>query len=185
AQGGLDPEASQLSPRLLPMRPSLWVKGPQLSQCHPLPLAAGRPSWACRKLGSWGQAGCSMGRMWPSLSLPLDPQEVAQEMCKAVPFTQVLSRLGFMAGHLLNHLCFGHCSSSYIPAHPLQQLCVRSHALGTCGSLVLGGQPSLPSPGEGCPLCGLRGVSADQRHELSITNGHADARTLERRGKTG
>eukprot|EP00069_Balaena_mysticetus_P005543 bmy_04856T0 len=64
-------------------------------------------------------------------------------------------------------------------------LCARSHALGTCGSLVLGGQPSLPSPGEGCPLCGLRGVSADQRHELSITNGHTDARTLERRGKTG
>ncbi|XP_005881633.1 PREDICTED: DAN domain family member 5 [Myotis brandtii] len=50
-----------------------------------------------------------------TMSLPLDPQEVAQETCKAVPFTQVLSQPGCMAKRLRNHLCFGHCSSLYVP----------------------------------------------------------------------
>ncbi|XP_058381577.1 DAN domain family member 5 [Diceros bicornis minor] len=50
-----------------------------------------------------------------TVSLPLDPQEVAQEMCKAVPFTQVFSRPGCTAVHLRNHLCFGRCSSLYVP----------------------------------------------------------------------
>ncbi|XP_008046216.1 DAN domain family member 5 [Carlito syrichta] len=50
-----------------------------------------------------------------AMSLPLDPQEVTREVCKAVPFTQVLSRPGCAATHLRNHLCFGHCSSLYIP----------------------------------------------------------------------
>ncbi|XP_036097043.1 DAN domain family member 5 isoform X3 [Molossus molossus] len=50
-----------------------------------------------------------------TMTLPLDPQEVAQEMCKAVPFTQVLSQPGCMAMRLRNHLCFGYCSSFFIP----------------------------------------------------------------------
>ncbi|KAM9241661.1 DAN domain family member 5 [Dugong dugon] len=48
--------------------------------------------------------------------LPLDPQEVARETCKAVPFTQVLSHPGCTAARLRNHLCFGHCSSFYVPS---------------------------------------------------------------------
>ncbi|CAK7293169.1 DAN domain family member 5 [Vulpes lagopus] len=52
----------------------------------------------------------------PTVSLPLDLQEVVQEMCRAVPFTQVLSQPGCTAVHLRNHLCFGHCSSLYIPS---------------------------------------------------------------------
>ncbi|XP_045408970.1 DAN domain family member 5 [Lemur catta] len=51
-----------------------------------------------------------------ALSLPLDPQEATQEMCKAVPFIQVVSRPGCTAAHLRNHLCFGHCSSLYVPS---------------------------------------------------------------------
>ncbi|XP_037360276.1 DAN domain family member 5 [Talpa occidentalis] len=49
------------------------------------------------------------------VSLPLDPEEMTQEICKAVPFTQVLSRPGCTAIRLRNHLCFGHCSSIYVP----------------------------------------------------------------------
>ncbi|KAM7142137.1 DAN domain family member 5 isoform 1-T1 [Molossus nigricans] len=50
-----------------------------------------------------------------TMTLPLDPQEVAQEMCKAVPFIQVLSQPGCMAMRVRNHLCFGYCSSFFIP----------------------------------------------------------------------
>ncbi|XP_011380869.1 DAN domain family member 5 [Pteropus medius] len=67
-----------------------------------------------------------------TMSLPLDPQEVAQEKCKAVPFTQVLSRLGCTAVRLRNHLCFGRCSSLYVPGVDPTPLvlcnsCVPSH----------------------------------------------------------
>ncbi|KAL1784445.1 DAN domain family member 5 [Sigmodon hispidus] len=55
-------------------------------------------------------------RVAAGLSLPLAPQEVLQETCKAVAFTQVLSRPGCTAARVLNHLCFGHCSSFYIPS---------------------------------------------------------------------
>ncbi|KAL2764418.1 DAN domain family member 5 precursor [Daubentonia madagascariensis] len=51
-----------------------------------------------------------------AVSLPLDPQEVTQEMCKAVSFIQVLSRPGCTAVRLRNRLCFGHCSSLYVPS---------------------------------------------------------------------
>uniref|UniRef100_A0A8C5XYE6 DAN domain BMP antagonist family member 5 n=1 Tax=Microcebus murinus TaxID=30608 RepID=A0A8C5XYE6_MICMU len=51
-----------------------------------------------------------------ALSLPLDPQEATQEMCKAVPFIQVLSRPGCTAARVRNHLCFGRCSSLYVPS---------------------------------------------------------------------
>ncbi|KAL0611069.1 DAN domain family member 5 [Plecturocebus cupreus] len=85
-----------------------------------------------------------------AVTLPLNPQEVTQGKCKAVPFVQcwdyrheppfpaatkkwqsqdlkagslaaasmplkVLSRPGCSATRLRNHLCFGHCSSLYIP----------------------------------------------------------------------
>ncbi|XP_028611395.1 DAN domain family member 5 [Grammomys surdaster] len=50
------------------------------------------------------------------VSLPLAPQEVLQETCKALPFVQVISRPGCTASRVLNHLCFGHCSSFYIPS---------------------------------------------------------------------
>ncbi|XP_051024670.1 DAN domain family member 5 [Acomys russatus] len=50
------------------------------------------------------------------MSLPLAPQEVLRETCKALPFVQVLSRPGCTAGRVLNHLCFGHCPSFYIPS---------------------------------------------------------------------
>ncbi|XP_075403332.1 DAN domain family member 5 [Tenrec ecaudatus] len=51
-----------------------------------------------------------------TMSLPLDPQEVARESCKARPFTQVLSRPGCTAARLRNYLCFGRCSSLYVPS---------------------------------------------------------------------
>ncbi|XP_002724520.3 DAN domain family member 5 [Oryctolagus cuniculus] len=47
--------------------------------------------------------------------LPLDPQEVTQEVCKAVPFTQVLSRPGCSTARVHNHICFGRCTSLYVP----------------------------------------------------------------------
>nr|XP_019601769.1 PREDICTED: DAN domain family member 5 [Rhinolophus sinicus] len=69
-----------------------------------------------QKTGRLGTGGLQRGQeVATTMFLPLDPQEVAQERCKAVPFTQVLSRLGCTAVRLRNHLCFGHCSSIYIP----------------------------------------------------------------------
>ncbi|KAM4889228.1 DAN domain family member 5 [Thomomys bottae] len=47
--------------------------------------------------------------------LPLDPQEVTRETCKAVPFIQILSRPGCAPARVRNRLCFGRCSSFYVP----------------------------------------------------------------------
>ncbi|XP_005087369.1 LOW QUALITY PROTEIN: DAN domain family member 5 [Mesocricetus auratus] len=79
-------------------------------------------------LGSWktflglqdrqqGAGGLQGGqREAAAVSLPLLPQEVLQETCKTVAFIQVLSRPGCTAARVLNRLCFGHCSSFYIPS---------------------------------------------------------------------
>ncbi|XP_047386406.1 DAN domain family member 5 [Sciurus carolinensis] len=66
-----------------------------------------------RRLGTDGQL--QEREVATSVSLPLDPREVTEEMCRAVPFIQVLSRPGCTAVRVRNHLCFGRCSSLYIP----------------------------------------------------------------------
>ncbi|XP_007952580.1 DAN domain family member 5 [Orycteropus afer afer] len=66
-----------------------------------------------------------------TVSLPLDPQEVARETCKATPFTQVLSRPGCTAARLRNHLCFGHCSSLYVPSSDLSPIVLCSSCVPT------------------------------------------------------
>ncbi|KAM9688298.1 DAN domain family member 5 [Trichechus inunguis] len=63
--------------------------------------------------------------------LPLDPQEVAQETCKAMPFTQVLSHPGCTAARLRNHLCFGHCSSFYVPSSDASLIVLCSSCVPT------------------------------------------------------
>ncbi|XP_017520039.1 DAN domain family member 5 [Manis javanica] len=111
--------------------------GPQ--DPSPQPWAAANQSWALGQgapasllpsssIGTWktflglqktrrlGTGALQHGQeVAATMSLPLDPQEVALEMCKAVPFIQVFSQRGCTAVHLQNHLCFGHCSSLYVP----------------------------------------------------------------------
>ncbi|XP_024412655.1 DAN domain family member 5 isoform X1 [Desmodus rotundus] len=83
-----------------------------------------------QKTGHMGTGGLQHGQqVAATMSLPLNPQEVAQEMCKAVPFTQVLSQPGCMTMRLRNHLCFGQCSSLYVPG-------VDSAPLVLCNSCV-------------------------------------------------
>ncbi|XP_006900889.1 PREDICTED: DAN domain family member 5 [Elephantulus edwardii] len=66
-----------------------------------------------------------------TVSLPLDPREVAYETCKARPFTQVLSRPGCTSVRLRNHLCFGHCSSFYVPSSDPSPIVLCSSCLPT------------------------------------------------------
>ncbi|XP_037673988.1 DAN domain family member 5 [Choloepus didactylus] len=85
----------------------------------PVPASALR-SWKAflgRQKTQWlGTDGLPGGQeVAATVSLPLDPQEVAQETCKAAPFTQVISRPGCTTTRVRNHLCFGHCSSFYVP----------------------------------------------------------------------
>ncbi|XP_004595913.2 DAN domain family member 5-like [Ochotona princeps] len=110
-----------------------------------LPLASGKPRpqpWAASNetravpggapvpppgLGSWKAflglqrprrlrvQGASLEVAPATISLPLDPQQVTQEVCKAVPFTQVLSRPGCSVARLRNHICFGRCTSVFVP----------------------------------------------------------------------
>ncbi|KAM5234723.1 DAN domain family member 5 [Hipposideros larvatus] len=107
------------------LSPQPWAAANQTRTLGGGALASSVPSSA---LGSWkafldlqktgrlGTGGLQPGQeVVTTMSLPLDPQEMAQEICKAVPFTQVLSRLGCTAVRLRNHLCFGHCSSIYVP----------------------------------------------------------------------
>ncbi|KAM5238032.1 DAN domain family member 5 [Ctenodactylus gundi] len=108
---------------------------------RPEPWASPRQSWATANqsraldvlvpapaLGSWRAflaqqdtrrqrvGGPQPGqKVAAAVSLPLDPDEVTQERCKAVPFIQVLSRPGCTATRIHNHLCFGQCSSLYVP----------------------------------------------------------------------
>ncbi|XP_068939298.1 DAN domain family member 5 [Petaurus breviceps papuanus] len=64
----------------------------------------------------------------PAVSLPLRPKDVVRETCKAVPFTQVVSRPGCTSIRLQNKFCFGHCSSFYIPSAGL----TRPHLCNSC-----------------------------------------------------
>ncbi|XP_027706740.1 DAN domain family member 5 [Vombatus ursinus] len=64
----------------------------------------------------------------PAVSLPLSPKDVVRETCKAVPFTQVVSRPGCTSVRLQNKFCFGRCSSFYIPSAGL----TRRHLCNSC-----------------------------------------------------
>ncbi|XP_062034462.1 DAN domain family member 5 [Lepus europaeus] len=66
------------------------------------------------RLGVGGLQGAPEVTAAP-VPLPLDPQEVTQEVCKAVPFTQVLSRPGCSTARVHNRICFGRCASLYVP----------------------------------------------------------------------
>ncbi|XP_058146295.1 DAN domain family member 5 [Dasypus novemcinctus] len=91
------------------------------------PRAAGPPgpasalgSWRAflrlQRAPRWGPDRLPGGQEWgPTVALPLAPQEVARESCKATPFTQVISRPGCTAARLRNQLCFGRCSSLFVP----------------------------------------------------------------------
>ncbi|XP_008577541.1 PREDICTED: DAN domain family member 5 [Galeopterus variegatus] len=134
--GRLTPLLSLLVGTWLPTgsgRPGPWAPPPQswaaanqtraLGQGTPAPLvlASALSSWKAflglqktRRLGIGGLQ--HRQKEATTVSLPLDPREVTQENCKAVPFTQVLSLPGCTAVRLRNHLCFGHCSSLYVPS---------------------------------------------------------------------
>nr|XP_012291286.1 DAN domain family member 5 [Aotus nancymaae] len=95
-----------------------WALGPGAPP--PLVPAPALGSWKAF-LGLQKARQLDMGRLQrgqdkaAAVTLPLNPQEVTRGMCKAVPFVQVLSRPGCSAARLQNHLCFGHCSSLYVP----------------------------------------------------------------------
>ncbi|EFB28624.1 hypothetical protein PANDA_009872, partial [Ailuropoda melanoleuca] len=87
------------------------------SQVQSSALSSWKAFLGLQKTGLLGRGSLHHGQeVARTVSLPLDPQEVAQETCKAVPYTQVLSQPGCTAVHLRNHLCFGHCSSLYLPS---------------------------------------------------------------------
>ncbi|XP_029774862.1 DAN domain family member 5 [Suricata suricatta] len=87
------------------------------SQVQSSALSSWKAFLGLQKTGRLGRGSLQRGpEAAPTLSLPLDPHEVARETCKAVPFTQVISQPGCTAVHLRNHLCFGHCSSLYVPS---------------------------------------------------------------------
>ncbi|XP_048473856.1 uncharacterized protein LOC125487245 isoform X2 [Rhincodon typus] len=47
--------------------------------------------------------------------LPLSEREATGSSCRAVPFTQSISHLNCKTFNIQNQLCFGHCSSFFIP----------------------------------------------------------------------
>ncbi|XP_048377693.1 cerberus-like [Stegostoma tigrinum] len=47
--------------------------------------------------------------------LPLSEREATGSSCRAVPFTQSISHLNCKTFNIQNRLCFGHCSSFFIP----------------------------------------------------------------------
>ncbi|XP_027262041.1 DAN domain family member 5 [Cricetulus griseus] len=97
-----------------------WAPANQSWTLDPLVPAFALGSWKAflglqdKQQGAVGPQGGQ--RVAAGVSLPLLPQEVLQETCKIVAFVQVLSRPGCTTARVLNHLCFGHCSSFYIPS---------------------------------------------------------------------
>ncbi|XP_011711164.2 DAN domain family member 5 [Macaca nemestrina] len=112
------PEPQALRPQSWAAANQTWALGPGAPP--PLVPAPALRSWKAF-LGLQKARQLGMGRLQhgqdevAAVTLPLNPQEVTQGMCKAVPFVQVFSRPGCSATRLRNHLCFGHCSSLYIP----------------------------------------------------------------------
>ncbi|XP_043550814.1 uncharacterized protein LOC122552228 isoform X1 [Chiloscyllium plagiosum] len=66
-------------------------------------------------------------RVTEEIVLPLSEQEASPSSCRAVPFTQSISHLNCKAFNIQNQLCFGHCSSFFIPGaeQRLNQSCSR------------------------------------------------------------
>ncbi|XP_025718767.1 DAN domain family member 5 [Callorhinus ursinus] len=124
--GGAQLHTGSGRPGLLGPPSQLWAatnrtralgRGALGSQVQSSALSSWKAFLGLQKTGRLGRGNLHHGQeVAPTVSLPLDPQEVAQEMCKAVPYTQVLSQPGCTAVHLRNHLCFGRCSSLYIPS---------------------------------------------------------------------
>ncbi|XP_014939307.1 DAN domain family member 5 [Acinonyx jubatus] len=91
-------------------------RGVPASQVQSSALSSWKAFLGLQKTGRLGRGSLQQGQeAAPTMSLPLDPHEVTRERCQAVPFTQVISQPGCTAVHLRNHLCFGHCSSLYVP----------------------------------------------------------------------
>lgn len=111
-------------PGLLGPPPQLWDatnqtralgQGTLGSQGQSSALSSWKAFLGLQKTGLLGRGSQHHGQeVAPTVSLPLDPQEVAQEMCKAVPYTQV--RVGGGRG--------GWCFSMG-----------RGHKLGSCTDL--------------------------------------------------
>lgn len=86
-------------PGLLGPPPQLWDatnqtralgQGTLGSQGQFSALSSWKAFLGLQKTGPLGRGSQHHGQeVAPTVSLPLDPQEVAQEMCKAVPYTQV------------------------------------------------------------------------------------------------
>ncbi|KAJ8372315.1 hypothetical protein AAFF_G00290450 [Aldrovandia affinis] len=50
-----------------------------------------------------------------ALALPINPKDTSKQSCAAVPFAQRVSAAGCEAVTVQNKLCFGQCSSLYVP----------------------------------------------------------------------
>ncbi|XP_039108217.1 DAN domain family member 5 [Hyaena hyaena] len=100
-----------------PNQPGAQGRGAPGSQAQPSALSSWNTFLHLQKTGRLGRGSPQHGpEAAPPVSLPLDPHEVTRERCRAVPFTQVVSQPGCTAVRLRNHLCFGHCSSLYVPS---------------------------------------------------------------------
>ncbi|XP_003468205.1 DAN domain family member 5 [Cavia porcellus] len=129
-----------------------WAASDQRGALAPAPPAWG--SWKAflglQDGGRWGPG--ATGR---ALALPLDPQEVAQERCRAVPFVQVLTRPRCTTTRVHNRLCFGHCASLYVPG--------SEAILSSCNSCV-------PARTRRMPIalwCGMGGPRTPRRVKIS------------------
>ncbi|XP_006874369.1 PREDICTED: DAN domain family member 5 [Chrysochloris asiatica] len=115
--------------------PQLWAAA---NRTWALSRESLSPQVPASALDSWKAFLSLQKNRWPktvatatTVTLPLDPQEMARESCKARPFTQVLSRPGCTTARLHNHLCFGHCSSLYIPSSDPSPIILCSSCIPT------------------------------------------------------
>ncbi|KAL2086122.1 hypothetical protein ACEWY4_017181 [Coilia grayii] len=66
-------------------------------------------------MGMWQRA---MGKheQKETVALPINPKEMSKQSCTAIPFTQHVTAVGCETVTVHNKLCFGQCSSLFVPA---------------------------------------------------------------------
>ncbi|KAK7161264.1 hypothetical protein R3I94_004062 [Phoxinus phoxinus] len=103
---------------------SLGRAGPSaLTRTKPAALlppvsASGTGADARRKQGleMWQKVMHKSERSKEAVALRINPKDMTKQSCAAVPFTQRITEDGCETVTVHNHLCFGQCSSMFVPS---------------------------------------------------------------------
>ncbi|XP_076129558.1 DAN domain family member 5 [Alosa pseudoharengus] len=83
-------------------------------------------------MSMWQRVMDKSEREKEAVVLPINPKDVSKQSCAAVPFTQRVTAAGCDTVTVHNHLCFGQCSSMFVPPTEDASLPVIGHRGAPC-----------------------------------------------------